>query len=139
MLCPSRCHGIIATLCTQILRECLASLGLVRGVPEGEFHAMVSRLRDQAEKAAHGFMSVEVRRGVGGGDGGKGLRRCVGCCAELIFGMSAECSLACGLNNTPFPARASLKELHAAAEGARALDAMRSLRVQVMSVSELRV
>lgn len=50
----------------------------MRGVPEGEFHAMVSRLRDQAEKAAHGFMSVEVRRDVGGGGGENDLRRFVG-------------------------------------------------------------
>lgn len=35
-------------------------MGLVRGVPDGEFHAMVSVLRDRAEKAATGFLSVEV-------------------------------------------------------------------------------
>lgn len=52
---------LVVTFCaTQILRECLASLGLVRGVPEGEFHALVSTLRDRAEKAARGFVSVEV-------------------------------------------------------------------------------
>lgn len=52
---------------TQILKECLASLGLVRGVPEGEFHALVSTLRDRAEKAARGFVSVEVGRDGSGG------------------------------------------------------------------------
>lgn len=45
----------------QILRECLASLGLVRGIPEGEFHAMISTLRDRAKQAARGFLSTEVR------------------------------------------------------------------------------
>ncbi|CAM9727978.1 unnamed protein product [Ectocarpus sp. 12 AP-2014] len=65
----------------EILKECLASMGLVRGVPDGEFHAMVSVLRDRAEKAATGFLSVEG--------------------------------------------------LHAAAEGARAMDAIRDLRVQL--------
>lgn len=32
----------------------------MRGAPEGEFHSLVSRLRDRAEKAARGFVSVEV-------------------------------------------------------------------------------
>ncbi|CAM9669281.1 unnamed protein product, partial [Scytosiphon promiscuus] len=65
----------------QILTECLASLGLVRGVPEGEFHTMISALRDRAKQAARGFLSVEG--------------------------------------------------LHAAAEGARALDEMRGVRAQL--------
>ncbi|CAN0328007.1 unnamed protein product, partial [Pylaiella littoralis] len=65
----------------EILRESLASLGLVRSVPEAKFHAIVSVLRDRAEKAARGYLSVEG--------------------------------------------------LHAAAEGARALDAMSNVRAQV--------
>eukprot|EP00903_Cladosiphon_okamuranus_P013544 g12616.t1 len=65
----------------EILKECLSSFGLVRGMPEGEFHALVSTLRDRAEKAARGFVSVEG--------------------------------------------------LHAAAEGARALDSMRDVRKQL--------
>lgn len=44
----------------QVLTECLAALGLIRGVPDAEFHQRVSTLRDQAEKAGLGFLSVEV-------------------------------------------------------------------------------
>ncbi|CAM9732124.1 unnamed protein product, partial [Hapterophycus canaliculatus] len=65
----------------ETLRECLGSLGLVRGIPEAEFQAMISALRDRATQAARGFMSVEG--------------------------------------------------LHAAAEGARALDEMRGVRAQL--------
>eukprot|EP00904_Undaria_pinnatifida_P007392 jgi/Undpi1/3783/HiC_scaffold_16.g07152.m1 len=43
----------------QVITEGLASLGLVRGVPDEEFHACVSALRDQAEKAGQGFLSAE--------------------------------------------------------------------------------
>lgn len=41
--------------------ECLAALGLVRGLPEVKFHARVSELRDRAEEAGRGFLSAEVR------------------------------------------------------------------------------
>lgn len=47
----------------QVLTECLASLGLVRGVPDEEFHMCLSALRDRAEEAGRGFLSVEVRLG----------------------------------------------------------------------------
>ena len=54
-------HPIPAYRCrTQVITEGLASLGLVRGVPDEEFHACVSALRDQAEKAGQGFLSAEV-------------------------------------------------------------------------------
>ena len=49
-----------------MLKECLSSLGLVRGLPEGEFHALLSTLRDRAEKAARGFVSVEVGEAAAG-------------------------------------------------------------------------
>lgn len=35
-------------------------MGLVRGVPDEEFHACVSALRDRAEEAGQGFLSAEV-------------------------------------------------------------------------------
>lgn len=33
---------------------------MVRGVPDADFHARVSALRDRAEEAGRGFLSVEV-------------------------------------------------------------------------------
>lgn len=44
----------------QVLNDCLASLGLVRGLPDAKFHKMLSTLRNQAEEAGRGFLSVEV-------------------------------------------------------------------------------
>ncbi|CAN0257817.1 unnamed protein product [Ascophyllum nodosum] len=68
----------------RVVNECLASLGLVRGVPDAEFHERLSALRERAQEAGRGFLSI--------------------------------------------------KGLHAAAEGARALDASRSLRQQLQEV-----
>ena len=61
-----------------MVNECLASLGLVRGVPDAEFHERLSALRERAQEAGRGFLSIKVQLGhKAAGDVGDAARKSV--------------------------------------------------------------